>query len=214
MRRTKSQRGTEASRADKYELYLRSVQVAEHETMMFARFFRSVYGRPAKTLREDFCGTAAVCTEWVRGRSDRHAIGVDLDPEPLAWGMDNNVATLTPAARERVALVRGDVRTLASPPVEGGERTLPDVERPCRGRGGVDLDHRLTEDAGKVRLAPAQAHGHEMEIELQRLKAQYTDTHPDVLNMSRLVAEQRRKATAESAGMPDTRARADPQAGR
>lgn len=118
MRRTKSPRGTEASRADKYELYLRSVQVAEHETMMFARFFRGVYGRPARTLREDFCGTAAVCTEWVRGRSDRHAIGVDLDPEPLAWGMENNVATLTPAARERVALVRGDVRTLASPPVD------------------------------------------------------------------------------------------------
>lgn len=53
---------------------------------------------------------------------------------------------------------------------------------------------------------PEMAKLHEMEVELQRLKAQYTDTHPDVLNMSRLVAEQRRKATAESAGMPDTSA--------
>ncbi len=119
MRSSKSpQRGREASRADKYDLYLRSVQVAEHETMMFSRFYRTAYKAPARTLREDFCGTAAICADWVRGRSDRYAIGVDLDPEPLAWGMEHNVAPLSPKARERVTLVRGDVRTLKSPPVD------------------------------------------------------------------------------------------------
>lgn len=111
-------RATEASRADKYDLYLRSVQVADHETMMFSRFYRSAYGAAPKTLREDFCGTAAICADWVSGRPDRWAIGVDLDPEPLAWGMEHNIAPLSARARERVSLVRGDVRTLKSPPVD------------------------------------------------------------------------------------------------
>jgi len=118
MAKKKTARPSQASRADKYDLYLRSVQVPEHETMMFARFFRSVFKRPALTLREDFCGTAGICAAWVRGQPHRRAIGVDLDPEPLSWGLEHNVGALPEKARERVLLVKGDVRTLKSPPVD------------------------------------------------------------------------------------------------
>lgn len=42
----------------------------------------------------------------------------------------------------------------------------------------------------------------EMEAELQRLRARFSDIHPEVTSMSRAVAEQRQKAAAERAGAP------------
>ena len=65
-------------------------------------------------LREDFCGTFAVCCEWAKGEG-RTALGVDLDPEPLAWGREHNLAKLEPAAQPRVTLVEGDVREVREP---------------------------------------------------------------------------------------------------
>ncbi len=111
-------RGTMAERADRYDLYLRSVQVPEHEAVIFQRFFRSVFKRPASRLREDFCGAAAVSTEWVRRGKDRWAIGVDLDPEPISWGLEHLAPTLPAAARERLVLVRGDVLEVKTPKVD------------------------------------------------------------------------------------------------
>ncbi|UCF69561.1 MAG: class I SAM-dependent methyltransferase [Acidobacteriota bacterium] len=77
----------------------------------FERAFRDAYARGPSVLREDFCGTAAICCEWVRSRRDRKAIGVDLDPEPLAWGREHNLAKLKPAQRRRVHLVQADARS-------------------------------------------------------------------------------------------------------
>src|SRR5258705_418284 len=77
-----------AAAADKYDLYVLSVQSPDVEVAFFDRAFRTQYGRRPTTLREDFCGPAAVCYEWVRSTPDRRAIGVDLDPEPLAWGVE------------------------------------------------------------------------------------------------------------------------------
>lgn len=104
-----------ASQADRYSLYLKSVQSPDHEAEFFHKIFRRTYGKAATTLREDFCGTAAVCCEWVRGRPARRALGVDIDPEPLAWGLEHNVAKLPAAARERVELRRGDARRVSGP---------------------------------------------------------------------------------------------------
>jgi SAM-dependent methyltransferase len=53
-----------------------------------AAFLLAVHGGPARTLREDFCGTGGVCRAWVAlrgaGRRPFRAIGVDKDHEPLA----------------------------------------------------------------------------------------------------------------------------------
>jgi len=105
---------TLAQQADRYDLYQRSVQEAEVEAEFFDRVYRSLHGRAPTILREDFCGTFAVCCEWVKGEG-RTAVGVDLDPEPLAWGREHNLSRLDPAAQERVSLVEGDVRTVSEP---------------------------------------------------------------------------------------------------
>lgn len=106
----RSSRKTLAAQADKYQLYISSVQAPDVDVDFFDRAFRSFYGRKPSVLREDFCGTAVVCYEWVRSGRDRTAIGVDLDPEPLAWGIEHVATKLSDAQRRRVTLVQDDVR--------------------------------------------------------------------------------------------------------
>ncbi|MFP6626701.1 MAG: class I SAM-dependent methyltransferase [Deltaproteobacteria bacterium] len=102
---------TLASKADRYKLYVESVQSPENEVPFFNRVFRKEYGRQPLVLREDFCGTAIICREWVQSHRDRRAIGIDLDPEPMAWGRDNLLAELKPQVRDRISLIKGDVLT-------------------------------------------------------------------------------------------------------
>jgi hypothetical protein len=99
-----------ARTADRYDLYLQSVQAPDFEVHFFDRAFQAVYGRKPALLREDFCGTFAVCCEWVKRRAGNEAIGVDLDPQPLHWGRQHNLAPLSPAQQQRVTLVQADVR--------------------------------------------------------------------------------------------------------
>ncbi len=101
-----------ARQADKYDLYQQSVQEPECEVEFFDRVFRKEYGRRPMVLREDFCGTFAVCCAWAVSHSRREAIGVDLDPEPLAWGREHNLGRISAAAQARVVLVQDDVRKL------------------------------------------------------------------------------------------------------
>jgi SAM-dependent methyltransferase len=109
--RRRRRRPTLAERADKYDLYERAVQDPEGDVMRVRRMFARAYGRPPRTLREDFCGTAAFATAWVAAHGESRAIGVDLDPEPLAWGRRTHLAGLRPERAARVALVQGDVRS-------------------------------------------------------------------------------------------------------
>jgi SAM-dependent methyltransferase len=102
---------TLAERADRHDLYQRAVQAAEPECDFIFEAFQSLRRRPARSLREDFCGTALVASEWVRRSRANTAVGVDLDPEVLAWGREHNVASLTPKQQERIRLVEADVLT-------------------------------------------------------------------------------------------------------
>jgi cyclopropane fatty-acyl-phospholipid synthase-like methyltransferase len=102
---------TLADRADRHALYEKSVQNAEAEIDFVDTTFRALRGRRARWLREDFCGTANVCAEWVRRRRDNVAIGVDLDASVLAWGREHHVDPLSPAARKRVRLLEANVLT-------------------------------------------------------------------------------------------------------
>ncbi|MCC7408433.1 MAG: class I SAM-dependent methyltransferase [Phycisphaeraceae bacterium] len=114
---------TLAQRADKYALYQQAVQEPGHEVEFLGRLYRRLRRRPARVLREDFCGTFAVCCEWVRINTARgcRAIGVDLDPRPLAWGRRHNLAKLPKSAQKRVQLVQADVKDRA-------EATLPGAD--------------------------------------------------------------------------------------
>lgn len=101
---------TLAQRADRYDLYQQSVQEPEAEVRFFKRAYKDAFDRKPAVLREDFCGAAAVCAQWVRDKKHHEAFGVDLDPEPLAWGTEHNLGPLKRSQRARVELIEGDVR--------------------------------------------------------------------------------------------------------
>lgn len=113
-----SRKRTQAERADRHALYQESVQCSEAEIDFVADTFRELRGRRAHLLREDFCGTAAVCTEWARRRADQFAYGVDIDAEVLEWGRTHNVARLRRGAAQRVHLLQADVMTARVPAVD------------------------------------------------------------------------------------------------
>jgi len=100
---------TRAEQADRHQLYEYSVQYAESEIVFVDDTYKLLKGRQARLLREDFCGTANVCCEWVRRRKTNRAIGVDIDGEVLGWGRANKLKTLTGAQRKRVDLRQEDV---------------------------------------------------------------------------------------------------------
>ncbi|MGE0708715.1 MAG: class I SAM-dependent methyltransferase [Planctomycetota bacterium] len=106
----KDKKPTRAEQADKYVLYQRSVQNPEADIEFFEQTFAAHYGRRPVTLREDFCGTYLCACDWVARREENRAWGVDLDPEPLAWGREHNQVKLTPVQAQRLTLIQGDVR--------------------------------------------------------------------------------------------------------
>ena len=68
---------TLAERADRYDLYQKSVQDVAWEMEFVEQVFREQRGRAPLQLREDFCGTALAACEWVRRDRRHQAIGVD-----------------------------------------------------------------------------------------------------------------------------------------
>jgi SAM-dependent methyltransferase len=98
-----------AKTADRHELYQLSVQAPETEVDFMTRSFRNLFGRKPTTMREDFCGTALLCSAWVKSNRERTATGVDICGDTLAWGKEHNIAPLGSAA-ERIELLQQDVR--------------------------------------------------------------------------------------------------------
>jgi len=70
--------------------------------------FKRLRQRDPLTLREDFCGTAALCCEWVRMEPSGKAYGIDLDQPTLDWARTHNLAQLA-SLEPRVELIRGNV---------------------------------------------------------------------------------------------------------
>lgn len=60
-------------------------------------------------LREDFCGSALVCVTWCKGDVFHSAVGLDLDPEPLRWGMANNAPLLGGGGPSQLLLLECNV---------------------------------------------------------------------------------------------------------
>lgn len=109
---------TMAETADKFLCYQKSVQSPGHEVEFFEQAFHDAFGRKPYSLREDFCGTFAVCCNWVDSNKRRTAVGVDLCDETLQWGRDNNLAKLTEKQQTRVSLLLEDVRVPSTPTVD------------------------------------------------------------------------------------------------
>ena len=103
--------------AELHWLYEQSVQNAEFEVAFIDRTFKKEFGRKPAMLREDFCGTALLCREWVKLRGGNTALGVDFDGPTLDWGRANNLAPLGDRARS-VTLIEDDVRNVTAPAVD------------------------------------------------------------------------------------------------
>ena len=114
--RGKRPKGPEST--DRHWLYQDSVQSPEEHVILFDQFYEAEHGKPASSLKEDFCGTALLSAEWVRTRPDNTAIGVDLDKETLDWGEENNLATLDPGERKRITIFNEDVCNIFEPKVD------------------------------------------------------------------------------------------------
>ncbi|HHH44858.1 MAG TPA: class I SAM-dependent methyltransferase, partial [Gammaproteobacteria bacterium] len=117
-KKQKTKKPRKADIADRHELYEKSVQATDFEYEFVDTNFRRIRGRTATQLREDFCGTAQMCCEWVRGRPDNRAVGVDLDPEVLAWSRDHHIAALDDEQKTRVTLLQENVLEVKTEPVD------------------------------------------------------------------------------------------------
>jgi hypothetical protein len=109
---------TQAEKADIHDLYERAVQGVDIEVEFLRDTYRALRGREALSFREDFCGTASLACEWVRGGARRTSIGVDLDADVLDWGRKNRVVRLSETARARVKLLNDDVRRVDTQAVD------------------------------------------------------------------------------------------------
>lgn len=105
----RGKRKTLADRADRHRLYQLAVQCVESEIDMVDDTYRTLRGRHASRLREDFCGTGNTSCEWVRRRRTNSAVGFDLDPQVLAWGRRENIAKMSANRQQRVQLLERDV---------------------------------------------------------------------------------------------------------
>ncbi len=112
------QKSTMAATADRHMLYQESVQNSEFELDFIDETFKELAGRTAKSMREDFCGTAISSVEWVQRRSDNTAVGVDFDAEVLDWGREHNVSKLKPDELSRLELVEEDVLKVTTQKVD------------------------------------------------------------------------------------------------
>jgi len=107
----KSKLRTIAETVDRHNLYEKSVQNSALEYKFVNKTFRKIRGRKPSILREDFCGTARMCREWVSRRKLNTAVGVDLDAEVLNWGREHNIKPLDAAQQLRIKLVENNVLT-------------------------------------------------------------------------------------------------------
>lgn len=105
------------SKFDKYKLYLESVQDPEADVEFFEMVWKELRSsKKLVSLKEDFCGTFAVCCQWVKSKNNRKAIGIDLDKVPLKYGHDNYYSKLTAKEQSRVIVYNKnvlDVKTLS-----------------------------------------------------------------------------------------------------
>ena len=109
---------TLAEQADRHALYQEAVQDPETEVQNFTKFYTDIRGKKPLSMKEDYCGTGYLATEWVKSDLQRTAIGVDYDAETIDWGQKNNVDAAGADVASRVKLIKADVRDITEPKVD------------------------------------------------------------------------------------------------
>lgn len=108
-KKTRSALRSNAPVFDKYDYYRRSVQGPENDVLFFRDTYKELRGKEPSVLREDFCGTFSLCCEWVKLSNKNKAFGIDLDSEPILYGLTHYAPKLAPAQRDRVKIQQMNV---------------------------------------------------------------------------------------------------------
>jgi len=103
---------------DPHVLYEASVQGVEFDLDFIERLYRRRHGRSFTRLREDFCGTGLLASQWALSGRTHLAWGRDLDAATLAWSRRHRLARLPRTVARRVILERKDVRAPGGPRVD------------------------------------------------------------------------------------------------
>jgi hypothetical protein len=107
--RPTARRALTARTANKYDLYQAAVNSPEADLEFLVKTYQRMRGKKPRHLREDFCGTALLCSHWIAKGREWTAEGYDIDDEPIAWGKQHNFAPLGDAA-QRMSFRQKDVR--------------------------------------------------------------------------------------------------------
>ncbi len=94
----------------KYQLYEAAVQDPTQQISLFEQVYQERFGESPDRLREDFCGTHWISSEWVKSRNSRSALGIDIDAEPLKAGRELRGRSLSTKEKRRLKLLQQDVR--------------------------------------------------------------------------------------------------------
>lgn len=133
---------------DRHALYECCVQRPD----VTVRLLADQHGGQPLSLAEDFCGTAAICREWVRSHPARTATAIDADPAVL--GIARERLASVDGATDRVRLINaslgdaGEVRAFERPfdVVYAGNFSIGELrDRPSLMRYLRSARKRLTE---------------------------------------------------------------------
>ena len=100
---------TSTTNFDKYAYYQKAVQSPDSDAEFLQKIYTEINEKPGQHMREDFCAAFALCCEWVKLDAANRATGIDLDPEPVAYGRENYLSALTAEQQSRVELLEADV---------------------------------------------------------------------------------------------------------
>lgn len=105
-----------AELADRHVLYQKSVQATDFEIEFYQDRYREIRGKRKKprVLREDFCGTALLCSDWCKDNKKNTAIGVDLCSDTLKWGLENNIKPAGASVEKRITLLNDNVLSVVA----------------------------------------------------------------------------------------------------
>ena len=97
-----------ARNADINRLYEESVQCTEFEVSFINKLFKRYNKVKCKSLREDFCASALISSEWVRDNKDNIAIAVDLDRNMIKEAKKTALSRLSSEQQKRIKICYGD----------------------------------------------------------------------------------------------------------
>jgi len=93
----------------KYRYYEAAVQCFESDIEFLRDNYKKIYNKDPLTLREDFGGTGALACNWVKEGPKNSSWAIDIDPEPIGYGIENHFSTLTKGEKERMKFMEANV---------------------------------------------------------------------------------------------------------